>query len=96
VHLGIELDEPAGFAVLLRDQPLVERRDLDVEVVGREVEVGRESLRRVAVAVVFERERARLVVPRNRVEVEQLRELSLGVVREADLLVRERLLRRDD
>src|SRR6185312_15967240 len=61
LHVGVELDQPARLAVLLGDQLLVERGDLDVEVVRRQV------------------------------EVEQLRELSFGVVREADLLVRQRL-----
>ena len=43
-HLGMQLAEPTGLAVLLGDELLVERRDLDVEVVGREVEVGAERL----------------------------------------------------
>src|SRR5262249_50565940 len=82
------LDEPARLAVLLRDELLVQRRDLDVEVVHREIEVGRERLHRPAVAVVFENERARLVLPHDAVEVEQLRELPLGVVRKTNQLVR--------
>jgi len=45
----------------------------------------------VAVAVLLERERARLVLPDDAVEVEELGELPLRVVREADLLVRERV-----
>ena len=90
-HLGVQLAEPARLAVLLRHELLVQRRDLDVEVVRREIEVGRERLRGPAVAIPLERERARLVLPRDGVEVEQLRELPLRVVREADGLVRKLL-----
>src|SRR4051794_30056366 len=42
--LGVQLSEPAGLAVLLRDELLVERGDLDVEVVRRQVEIGTERL----------------------------------------------------
>jgi hypothetical protein len=45
----------------------------------------------VALAVLLEGERARLVLPDDAVEVEQLGELALRVVREPDLLVRERV-----
>src|SRR5204863_8520031 len=90
--LGVQLAEPAGLAVLLRDELLVERRDLDVEVVRRQVEIGTERLHGTAVTVAFQRERARLVGPFDAVEVEQLGELALGVVSEADELVRERRL----
>jgi hypothetical protein len=34
IHARIQLAEPPDLAVLLGDQALVERRDLDVEVVG--------------------------------------------------------------
>src|SRR5207249_1175015 len=34
-HVWIDLPEPADLAVLLRDELLIERRDLDVEVVRR-------------------------------------------------------------
>src|SRR5206468_2836212 len=76
LHVGIQLDQPARLAVLLGDELLVERGDLDVEVIGRKVEVGRERLRGVALAVALQHERARFVLPADRVEVEQLRELS--------------------
>ena len=87
--VGMQLDEPARLAVLLRHELLVQRRDLDVEVVRGQVEVGSERLHRPAVAIGLQRERARLVLPGDAVEVEQLRELALGVVREPDELVRE-------
>jgi hypothetical protein len=89
------LPEPANLAVLLGHELLVQRGDLDVEVVRGQVEVRRERLRGIAIAVPLEREGARLVLPRDRIEVEELRELPLRVVREADGLVR-KLLRVDD
>jgi hypothetical protein len=88
LHVGVLLDEPPRLAILLRHELLVERRDLDVEVVRRQIEVGRERLDRPSVAVVFEGERTRLVLPDDAVEVEQLRELPFGVVRETNQLVR--------
>ncbi|MHB8463939.1 MAG: hypothetical protein ACYDH6_17685 [Acidimicrobiales bacterium] len=80
----MQFGQPAYFAVLLGDELLVERRDLDIEVVGRQVEVGAERLRRVALTVPFENERLGLVLPGDAVEVEQLGELALRVVREPD------------
>ena len=84
VDLGVQLPQPADLAVLLGDQPLVERGDLDVQVVGRQVEVRPEGLGRLAGAVPLEGEFGGLVLPGNPVEVEQLGELPLGVVSEAD------------
>lgn len=90
-NVGIELPQPSSLAILLRDELLVERRDLDVEVVRRKVEVGSEGLRRIAVTIAFEDELPGLVLPRDVVEVEQLGELPLRVVREPDPLVRQPL-----
>src|SRR5438132_5701080 len=42
--LGVQLSEPAGLAVLLRDELLVERGDVGVEVVRRQVEIRTERL----------------------------------------------------
>ena len=84
--VGIELTEAPDLAVLLRDQTLVERGDLDEKVVRRKVEIGSEFLDDLAVLVPFDVERARLVFPIDLVEVEELRELALRVVREADSL----------
>src|SRR5680860_1844631 len=75
----VELAEPARLAILLGHELLVERRDLDVEVVRAEIEVGRETLHRVVVDVAFEGERPRLVLPVDAVEVEELGELALRV-----------------
>src|SRR6202049_4256156 len=90
-HVGVELSQAAGLAVLLGDQLLVERRDLDVEVVRGQVEVGCECLGGIALPVALQHELTRFVLPRDVVEVEQLRELPLGVVREPHLLVRQPL-----
>ena len=49
--LGMLLDEAARLAVLLRHELLVQRGDLDVEVVRGQVEVGGERLHRPAVAI---------------------------------------------
>src|SRR2546429_748142 len=89
---GVQLAEPAGLAVLLRDELLVERGDLDVEVVRRQVEIGAERLYGPTVTVAFQREGTRLVGPFDAVEVEELGELALRVVSEADGLVWERRL----
>jgi hypothetical protein len=55
---------------------------LDVEARVREVEVGRHRLEQTAVLVVLERERVRLVLPRQPGVVQQLGELALRRVRE--------------
>src|SRR4029453_9267226 len=52
-----------------------------------------ERLHGVALAITLEHERPGLVVPLDGVEVEELRELSFRVVREAHLLVGQRLRR---
>jgi hypothetical protein len=55
--------------------------------VGGQVEVRRERLGRAALVVVLEGERPGLVLPRDVVEVEELGELPLRVVGEADVLM---------
>jgi hypothetical protein len=67
----IELTQKTDLAVLLRDQLLAHRRDLDEQVLFGQVEVGREELARIAVAVPGNRERAGLVLPRDPVEVQE-------------------------
>jgi len=95
IDVGIALTQPPRFSILLGHELLVQRRDLDEEVVGRQKEVGCECLSGTILAVPLQRERARLVLPCDAVEVEELRELPLGVVCETDLLVR-KLLDVDD
>ena len=60
---------------------------LDVEIGLRQVEVGRHGLERLAVLAVGERERVRLVLPRQAGLVEELGELALGLVNEAGRLL---------
>ena len=86
-HVRIERREPAGLAVLLRHQLLVESGDLDVKVELGEVEVRGEALGRVAVAVPVDLEGRRLVVPVDLVEVQELGELTFAVMGELDLFV---------
>ncbi len=87
LHVRIKLHQAARFTVLLRHQLLVERRDLDVEIERRQVEVGREPLRRGAASIPLDVEGGGLVAPLDPIEVEELRELTLAVVRERDALV---------
>jgi hypothetical protein len=74
-HLRIALSQAADLAVLLRDQLLVQGRDLDVLVVGGQVEIGGEPLGDVALGVPVDVEGAGLVVPLDLVEVEKPGEL---------------------
>jgi hypothetical protein len=87
LHVRIQLHEPPGLAVLLGDQLLVQRRDLDIEIEGGQVEVGREALRGAPAAVPFDVEGRGLVAPVDLVEVEKLGELTLAVVSEGNALV---------
>jgi hypothetical protein len=87
-NVRVERHQPPHLAVLLGDELLVERRDLYVEVKSGQVEIGRETLRRISLAIPLDVERRGLVVPIDLVEVEQLRELTLAVVSELDALVR--------
>jgi hypothetical protein len=84
LHVGVETEKPPHLAVLLRHELLVERRDLQIDVEGRQVEVGREALRGITVAVPLDIEGRGLVGPFDPVEVEQLRELALAVMCEID------------
>ena len=83
---GYSAGQSPDLAVLLGHELLVEGRDLDVEVELGQVEVGREALGRVALAVPVDVEGRGLVAPLDLVEVQQLRELPLAVVSEPDLL----------
>jgi hypothetical protein len=86
VDLGVHLLEEPHLAVLLGDELLVHRRDLDEEILVGDVEVGGEVLDGLTSLVVFDRERGRLVLPIESVEVEESGELTLAVVSESDLV----------
>jgi hypothetical protein len=89
--VGVELHQASHLAVLLGDELLVQRRDLDVDVEFGKIEVRREPLRGSAPTVPVDVERRGFVVPRDLVEVEQLPELSFTVVCEANEFVRKRV-----
>jgi len=76
-NVRIQLSQPPDLAVLLRDEFLVHRGDLDEEIVVRQIEVGTELPDWCPGSVPFEREGPRLVLPRHDVEVEQSREFPL-------------------
>jgi hypothetical protein len=65
----IEILQAAGLPVLLGNQLLVQRCDLDVAIERRKVEVGRETLRRISVTIPLDVERCGLVFPFDLVEV---------------------------
>src|SRR5690606_7841175 len=82
---GMGLLELAHLPVLLGDELLVHGRDLDEEIVVREIEVGSEPLDRFSIVVELDGERLGLVLPGDAVEVEEEGELPLAVVCERDL-----------
>ena len=83
-HVRVQLAELPHLAVLLGDEALVHRGDLDVDALFGKVEVGRERANRGALLVPFDGKRRRLVVPLDVVEVEEARELPLALVSEVD------------
>jgi hypothetical protein len=87
LDVRIEGAQPADLAVLLGDELLVERRDLDVDVEVREIEVRREALCRLAVGIPGDVEGRWLVLPRDLIEVQELGELPLAVVGKGDRVV---------
>src|SRR5262245_21932672 len=92
--LRVALAEPPDLAVLLGDQLLVQRRDLDVKVELGQIEIGGEPLDRLPLFVPRDRERGRLVRPGDLIEVEQPRELPLRRVGEPHLVARQWIHRR--
>jgi hypothetical protein len=86
----VVLLQQSDLAVLLGDELLVHRRDLDEQVLVGEEEIGSEVGRRLAVVVELDGEAPRLVLPTEAVEVEESGELSLAVVSEGDVVCRGR------
>ena len=91
LDLGVNLPQATHLAVLLGDQLLAHRRDLDVQIVIGEIEVRSEELCRCAVGGELDRKLARFVFPFDLVEIEQSRKLPLALVCEIDLLCLGRL-----
>ena len=85
------LRETSNLAVLLRDELLIHRRDLDEHVLGGQIEIRPEELRRILELVEFDRKVARLVLPFDVIEVEEQRKLALALVRKLDGISRLRV-----
>jgi hypothetical protein len=72
-HLAFDLwmhfAQAPNLAVLLGDQLLAHGGDLDVEIILRQVEIRAEELRRISLAVKFDRKLAGLVVPADFIEI---------------------------
>lgn len=84
LHLGMMLGEESNLPVLFRDQLLVHRGYFDKRTLVRQVEIRGEELDRLTVVIKTDRERGRLVLPGQAIEVQQLGELSFAVVGELD------------
>ena len=82
------LPEETNLPVLLGDQLLVHRGDLDEHVLARQIEVGSEELRGVAIVVEVDGKLARLVLPLEVVEVEKQSELPLALMGKLDVVSR--------
>ena len=76
----VQLAQSADLAVLLANESLLERRELDEELQIGQVEVRREALQDIAVEVPKDREDARFVLPGDLVEVQDAGELGLAGV----------------
>ena len=87
VDVGIELTQAPQLTILPGDEALLQRSELDVEVELRQIEVRREHLGD-PITVPLGRERGRLVVPFDPVEIEDVGEFRLtrvGELRVVDL-----------
>ena len=80
--------ELSNLSVLLGNKLLAHRRDLDVQVLVREVEVRGEVRRRFAVLIEFYAKGSQLVLPPQTVEVEEPCKLLLAVVGERNVVGR--------
>ena len=79
-HTGIQTTERSYLAVLLGDELLAHRGDLDEEVIVGKVEIGSEVLVGTPLAVPRDRKCSRLVFPGNSVKIKERSELALAVV----------------
>src|SRR5438477_3080965 len=87
LHVRVALAQLAELAVLARDERLLHHRQLDVQILIREVEVGRERLGDPARLVLLEDERRRLVLPRHPVVVEDFGAFELRLAGETRWLL---------
>ena len=82
LDVGLLLAELADLAVLAGHERLAQCRDLKVEVVVRQVEVGSEGRSGIAVDTPLEHERAGLVVPGDALGIEEFGDPALRIVGE--------------
>src|SRR5579885_174248 len=78
VNMRINRAQKLYFTVFSRHQRLLHGGQFDVQIELRKIEIGGERLRHIAVLVPLQRKRARLVLPGNPVEIEQIREQLLA------------------
>ena len=85
-HLALDvrmvLSEQSNLAVLLRDEFLAHRRDLDVDIVLPKIEIRPEIPGGFPVLAPFEGKRVRFVLPVDSIEIKESRELAFAVVSE--------------
>jgi len=82
LDIGMSGTKLANLPIFLGDEFLTHGRDLDVDVVLREIEVWTEERRGFACVVPIDRKRGWFVLPVDDVEVQQSRELPFAVVSE--------------
>jgi len=87
-NIRIELPKAANLPILLGDQLLVHRGDLDVETILRQIEIRPELFCDDPGCVPLDRECTRFVLPYDIVEVQKPRELPLARMGEVDVVRR--------
>src|SRR2546428_631938 len=81
--IGVQLAEPAEFAVLLGHEALLECGEFDVQIDLRKIEVRVEALHDPTLVVPLQWKAPRIVLPPDTVKVQEPGELSFTFVREA-------------
>lgn len=71
LNIWVHIEQSPHLTILLRDELLVQRRNLYEEIFIWQVEVRSEELDGVSVTVEFDRERLGFVLPRETVEVQE-------------------------
>ena len=79
-YVGVQLSKSLDLPILLRNELLTHRCDLDVDVVIREIEVGLEKFCGFAELIPLDWEFSGFVMPLDAVEVQKSGELPLAVV----------------
>jgi hypothetical protein len=89
-HVRVQLPQAPYLAVLLGDEFLTHRRDLDEEVIVWQIEIRPKLPRGGSRFIPLDDKGSRFVLPRDRVEIEESREFPLAGVGELDLVGRPR------